>query len=190
MAWWRQAIIWTNVDLSSGYSPESNFIGITEDVYIWYEFANYHFKITTTSPRGQWVKSVTRVFTFMGSSVNSESIECKNRVSWSYRMLGTASTGISTGQKKGMGSENFFDALYNETLAVLLVLWLTDLSLLTRYALLAHMWPMGISTSFHTPLTVSLHRQEHSPPSYSLEWLWCYSYFNTLILMKTSNNQL
>ena len=107
MAWWRQAIIWTNVDLSSGYSPESNFIGITEDVFIWYEFANYHFKITTTSPRGQWVKSVTRVFTFMGSSVNSENIECKNQVSWSYRMLGTASTGISTGQKKVWGLKIF-----------------------------------------------------------------------------------
>ena len=189
MAWWRQAIIWTNVDLSSGHSPESNFIGITEDVFIWYEFANYHFKITTTSPRGQWVKSVTRVFTFMGSSVNSENIECKNQVSWSYRMLGTASTGISTGQKKVWGLKFFL------TLCIMrhwLFCWFSDwlISLLTRYALLAHMWPMGISTSFHTPLTVSLHRQEHSPPSYSLEWLWCYSYFNTLILMKTSNNQL
>ena len=38
------------------HSPEGNFNGNAWDIYPWHEFENYLFKITATSPRGQWVK--------------------------------------------------------------------------------------------------------------------------------------
>ena len=37
------------------HSPEGNFTGNADDIYPWYGFKIYYFKITATSPRGQWV---------------------------------------------------------------------------------------------------------------------------------------
>ena len=37
------------------HSPEDNFTRNAPDIYPWYEFENYLFKIIATSPRGQWV---------------------------------------------------------------------------------------------------------------------------------------
>ena len=35
--------------------PEDNFSGYIPDIYCWYEFENYQFKITATSPMDKWV---------------------------------------------------------------------------------------------------------------------------------------
>ena len=49
-------IIWGNMILKVSsvllHSHEDNYMGSTEDVYPWYEFENYLFKITTEAPRG------------------------------------------------------------------------------------------------------------------------------------------
>ena len=37
-------------------SPYNNFTGSAWDISSWYEFENDNFEITSTSPRGQWVK--------------------------------------------------------------------------------------------------------------------------------------
>ena len=39
------------------YSPCNNFTSSAWDISTWYEFENYNFEITATSPRGQWVNS-------------------------------------------------------------------------------------------------------------------------------------
>ena len=44
-------------------SPEGNFAGNTQDIYLWYQFENHEFKITVTSPRDQWVKYKDAVVT-------------------------------------------------------------------------------------------------------------------------------
>ena len=41
-----------------GIITESSFTGNTQDIYSWFEFENYQFKITATSPWGQWVNKV------------------------------------------------------------------------------------------------------------------------------------
>ena len=33
--------------------PQWNFTENTQDIYAWYEFENYYFKITCASPRGR-----------------------------------------------------------------------------------------------------------------------------------------
>ena len=38
-------------------SPESNFLGIGQDINSYIEFENYTFKIIFTSPGGQWVNN-------------------------------------------------------------------------------------------------------------------------------------
>ena len=40
------------------HSPVGNFTWIAEDLYPWREFKNYLFKITSTSPKGQWVNAL------------------------------------------------------------------------------------------------------------------------------------
>ena len=40
------------------HSPEGNFTWNVQDIYLWREFENYSFKITSPSPRGQWVNSL------------------------------------------------------------------------------------------------------------------------------------
>ena len=65
VAWWHQAMTWTNVDISPkvfcGIHPRT----IPHEILmhlIWHMFENYPFKITTTFPRGQWVKYIfTRI---------------------------------------------------------------------------------------------------------------------------------
>ena len=55
-AWWHKAITWTSVDLPSkeswSFHFESNFTRSTHPQHV---FGDYTIKITTTSPRGQWV---------------------------------------------------------------------------------------------------------------------------------------
>ena len=43
------------------YSPEGNFTWNAQDIYPWCEFENNWFKITSTSPRDQWVKDHSTV---------------------------------------------------------------------------------------------------------------------------------
>ena len=38
------------------HSPEGNFTWNAQDIYPWRELENYWFKITSASPRDQWVK--------------------------------------------------------------------------------------------------------------------------------------
>ena len=44
--------------ISEWRSPEVNFTGNTQDIYLWYQFENDWFNITATSPRGQWVNNL------------------------------------------------------------------------------------------------------------------------------------
>ena len=46
--WLISIILW--------HSPEGNYTGTAQDIFPWYEFEKYCFKITAVSPRGQWVK--------------------------------------------------------------------------------------------------------------------------------------
>ena len=41
------------------HSPDGSFTRYGQDICSWYEFGNYKFKISTASPRGQWVKQKT-----------------------------------------------------------------------------------------------------------------------------------
>ena len=60
VAWRHQAITWTNVDFLSiricGIHLEQFHIKCPATI-LYNEFENYTFKITATTPRGQWVKS-------------------------------------------------------------------------------------------------------------------------------------
>ena len=38
------------------HSSEGNFTGNAQNIYTWYHFENYLFKIRAMSPRGQWLK--------------------------------------------------------------------------------------------------------------------------------------
>ena len=42
------------------HSRWSSFTGNARDMYAWYEFEDYWFKIPTASHRSQWVKDITR----------------------------------------------------------------------------------------------------------------------------------
>ena len=44
------------------YSHENRFTVKAQEIYPWYEFENYLFKITASSPRGQWVNVVRWVY--------------------------------------------------------------------------------------------------------------------------------
>ena len=46
---------WLIITKALRYSPEDNFTGKAQDIYPWYEFENYSFKITSTSPSDQWL---------------------------------------------------------------------------------------------------------------------------------------
>ena len=56
----HQYIAWTNVGFLINailwHSPENNLAGRVPGNALYTEFENYTFKITATSPRGQWVK--------------------------------------------------------------------------------------------------------------------------------------
>ena len=54
------------------YSPYSNFTGSTWYISSWYEFENYNFQITATSPRGQWVNMNDTVTVIRFSGKNYE----------------------------------------------------------------------------------------------------------------------
>ena len=62
MAWWLTAPshylnqCWLIMNGVLWYSPYNNFTGSARDINSWYEFENYNFEITATSPRGQWIK--------------------------------------------------------------------------------------------------------------------------------------
>ena len=85
VAWWHQAITWTNLISISEvlwHLPESNFTASGQTTILYNEFESYIFTITTTSPRGQWVKeildiiliNVTRVSESFTESINVQ--EC------------------------------------------------------------------------------------------------------------------
>ena len=46
---------WLIMNLMLWHPPENNFIGISQNINSTNEFENYNFKITTVSPRVQWV---------------------------------------------------------------------------------------------------------------------------------------
>ena len=61
VAWRHQAITWTNLISISEvlwHLPESNFTVSGQTTILYNEFESYSFTITTTSPRGQWVKKI------------------------------------------------------------------------------------------------------------------------------------
>ena len=51
---------WLIISEDLWYSPESNFTVVAQDICPWNEFENYQFKITATSPRGQWAYDIKR----------------------------------------------------------------------------------------------------------------------------------
>ena len=46
---------WLNISVALWHSAENDFTRNAQDIYPWYQFENYWFKTSTTSPRGQWV---------------------------------------------------------------------------------------------------------------------------------------
>ena len=65
-ALWHQAITWTNVDLSKVFCGNHLEAMLQEELMklICNMFKDYNFKITTTSPRGQWVKAAVIISLF------------------------------------------------------------------------------------------------------------------------------
>ena len=78
-----QAIVWTNVDWLS-----ARFCGIhlrLISLEIWYVFDNYQFKITTTSPRDQWVNIFPIFCRYCNSMPGihlTENISVKFKIRW------------------------------------------------------------------------------------------------------------
>ena len=52
------------------HSPEGNFMRDTQAVFLWYEGENYKFHNTTASSRDQWVKLLTKPWSYQSNTEN------------------------------------------------------------------------------------------------------------------------
>ena len=102
MAWCHQATshylnqCWFIISEISWHSPGGTCRGNMEDIYPWYDFEKYQFKIAATFPRGQWVNSLApRKFEWNFKSlifqiisvIDGRVISCELALRWSSLKL-------------------------------------------------------------------------------------------------------
>ena len=66
--WLISEVIW--------HSPEGDFAGNAQDIYLWYKFGNDWFKITAASAKEQWVKSHRLILLFL---------KCYTQTAWARK---------------------------------------------------------------------------------------------------------